>query len=60
MVFIGQRLMTALGAATTDVTRRPEFASRKSQRPIDGIVEESWFATEFALAELKFEFAPVK
>lgn len=39
--------------ATTDVARRPEFASRKTQRQIDGIVEEGWFATDFTLAELK-------
>jgi hypothetical protein len=42
------------------VTHCPEFARRKPQRQIDGIVEEGWFATYFALAELKFEFASVK
>ncbi len=45
MVLTGLRLMTALRAATTDMTRRPEFASRKNQRRIDGIVEQGRFAT---------------
>lgn len=38
---------------TTDVASRPEFASRKTKRMVDGVEEEGWFATDFTLAELK-------
>ena len=38
---------------TTDVASRPEFASRKIKRMVDGVEEEGWFATDFTLAELK-------
>ncbi len=39
--------------ATTDVATRPEFASRKTTRMVDGVNETGWFATDFTLAEIK-------
>lgn len=39
--------------ATTDVASRPEFASRKTTRLVDGASETGWFATDFTLAEIK-------
>jgi glycerophosphoryl diester phosphodiesterase len=39
--------------ATTDVSARPEFASRKTTRKVDGINETGWFVTDFTLAELR-------
>lgn len=39
--------------ATTDVSQRPEFASRKTRKVVDGVEEEGWFASDFTLAELK-------
>ncbi|CAM3908094.1 Glycerophosphoryl diester phosphodiesterase [Paracidovorax anthurii] len=39
--------------ATTDVAQRPEFASRKTRRTVDGVQEEGWFASDFTLAEIK-------
>lgn len=38
---------------TTDVARRPEFASRKTTKVIDGQKIEGWFTEDFTLAELK-------
>ena len=38
---------------TTDVSTRPEFASRKTKKVVDGVEEEGWFVTDFTLAELK-------
>jgi glycerophosphoryl diester phosphodiesterase len=38
---------------TTDVASRPEFASRKATRKVDGVDETGWFATDFTLAEIK-------
>jgi glycerophosphoryl diester phosphodiesterase len=38
---------------TTDVASRPEFASRKTTRLVDGASETGWFATDFTLAEIK-------
>ena len=38
---------------TTDVATRPEFASRKTTRMVDGEAETGWFATDFTLAEIK-------
>ena len=38
---------------TTDVAQRPEFASRKTRKRVDGVQEEGWFASDFTLAELK-------
>jgi glycerophosphoryl diester phosphodiesterase len=38
---------------TTDVATRPEFASRKNKRKVDGADEEGWFASDFTLAEIK-------
>ncbi len=39
--------------ATTDVSTRPEFASRKTTRMVDGIAETGWFTTDMTLAEIK-------
>ena len=39
--------------STTDVANRPEFASRKVTRTVDGVDETGWFATDFTLAEIK-------
>ena len=38
---------------TTDVSKRAEFASRKTKKMVDGVEEEGWFASDFTLAELK-------
>ena len=38
---------------TTDVASRPEFASRKTRKTIDGETHEGWFVSDFTLAELK-------
>lgn len=38
---------------TTDVSKRPEFASRKTKKMVDGVQEEGWFASDFTLAELR-------
>lgn len=39
--------------ATTDVAERPEFASRKTTKSIDGVAITGWFTEDFTLAELK-------
>jgi glycerophosphoryl diester phosphodiesterase len=39
--------------ATTDVVDRPEFASRKATKLIDGQSITGWFTEDFTLAELK-------
>jgi glycerophosphoryl diester phosphodiesterase len=39
--------------ATTDVSKHPEFASRKRTAVIDGAAEEGWFASDFTLKEIK-------
>lgn len=39
--------------ATTDVSQRAEFASRKTTRLVDGVPETGWFTTDLTLAELK-------
>ena len=38
---------------TTDVATRPDFASRKTTKNVDGVNEEGWFVSDFSLAELK-------
>src|SRR4051794_35680611 len=38
---------------TTDVGRRPEFASRRTTKEIDGAVQTGWFTDDFTLAELR-------
>lgn len=38
---------------TTDVAQRPEFASRKTTKTIDGQTQTGWFTDDFTLAELK-------
>jgi glycerophosphoryl diester phosphodiesterase len=38
---------------TTDIAARPEFASRKATKTIDGTSHEGWFVSDFTFAELK-------
>jgi glycerophosphoryl diester phosphodiesterase len=38
---------------TTDIATRPEFASRKTKKTIDGAPHEGWFVSDFTFAELK-------
>ncbi|MBW4715650.1 glycerophosphodiester phosphodiesterase [Saccharothrix obliqua] len=38
---------------TTDVAAKPEFASRKATKTIDGVAVTGWFTEDFTLAELK-------
>lgn len=38
---------------TTDVADRPEFASRRTTKTIDGVAITGWFTEDFTLAELK-------
>jgi len=40
-------------SGTTDVATRPEFASRKATKMIDGQSVTGWFTEDFTLAELK-------
>jgi glycerophosphoryl diester phosphodiesterase len=39
--------------ATTDVADRPEFASRRATKTIDGATITGWFTEDFTLAELR-------
>ena len=39
--------------ATTDVSTRPEFASRKTTKMVDGFPVTDWFASDFTLAEIR-------
>jgi glycerophosphoryl diester phosphodiesterase len=38
---------------TTDISTRPEFASRKRKVKVDGIETDDWFAFDLTLAEIK-------
>jgi glycerophosphoryl diester phosphodiesterase len=38
---------------TTDVAQRPEFASRRMTKTIDGVEHTGWFTEDFTLAELR-------
>jgi glycerophosphoryl diester phosphodiesterase len=38
---------------TTDVASRPEFASRRTTKLLDGVAVTGWFTEDFTLAELK-------
>lgn len=40
-------------SGTTDVASRPEFASRKTSKTIDGVLVNGWFTEDFTLAEIK-------
>ncbi|RVX40384.1 glycerophosphoryl diester phosphodiesterase [Nonomuraea polychroma] len=40
-------------SGTTDVATRPEFADRRTTKPIDGRPVTGWFTEDFTLAELK-------
>ena len=39
--------------STTNVASKPEFASRKTTKKVDGADEVGWFASDFTLAEIK-------
>jgi glycerophosphoryl diester phosphodiesterase len=38
---------------TTDVSARPEFASRRTTKVIDGLTVTAWWSEDFTLAEIK-------
>lgn len=38
---------------TTDIAKKPEFASRRRQIEIDGVLHDGWFTIDFTLQELK-------
>lgn len=38
---------------TTDVAQRPEFASRRTKKSVDGKEVEGWFSEDFTLGEIK-------
>ena len=38
---------------TTDVASHEEFASRKTNKVVDGVPETGWFASDFTLAEIR-------
>src|SRR5829696_1065958 len=40
-------------STTTDVADHPEFAARKTTKPLDGVPTSGWFTEDFTLAELK-------
>lgn len=40
-------------SGTTDVAKRPEFASRKTTKSLDGKPVTGWFTEDFTLAELR-------
>jgi glycerophosphoryl diester phosphodiesterase len=40
-------------SGTTDVSRHPEFAARRTTKSLDGVATTGWFAEDFTLAELK-------
>lgn len=40
-------------SGTTDVASRPEFASYKRTRMVDGVAVADWFACDFTLTEIK-------
>jgi glycerophosphoryl diester phosphodiesterase len=40
-------------STTTDVADHPEFAARKTTKPLDGVPTTGWFTEDFTLAELK-------
>lgn len=44
-------------SSTTDVASRPEFASRRTSKLIDGHKVEGWFTEDFTFAELKTLYA---
>ena len=44
---------------STDVAKRPEFASRKKTTQVDGETQTSWFASDFTLAEIKTSGATI-
>jgi glycerophosphoryl diester phosphodiesterase len=40
-------------SATTDIAKRPEFASRKTEKMVDGQRQVGWFVEDLTLAEMK-------
>jgi glycerophosphoryl diester phosphodiesterase len=51
--YIGGDSSALVGADSTNVATRPEFASRKTTKIIDGVALTGWFTEDFTLAELK-------
>lgn len=39
-------------SGTTDVADRPEFADRRTTKPVDGVPQTGWFTEDFTWAEL--------
>src|SRR5690349_4008482 len=39
-------------SGTTDVSTRPEFATRQTTKTVDGVAVTGWFTEDFTLAEL--------
>lgn len=40
-------------SGTTDVSQRPEFASRRTTKQLDGVAVTGWFTEDFTLRELR-------
>lgn len=40
-------------SGTTDVASRPEYAARRTEKRIDGVLTQGWFSEDFTLAEIK-------
>ncbi|MGL5929627.1 MAG: glycerophosphodiester phosphodiesterase [Dermatophilaceae bacterium] len=40
-------------SGTTDVAERPEFADRRTTKPVDGVAVTGWFVDDLTLAELR-------
>ncbi|MGL5909551.1 MAG: glycerophosphodiester phosphodiesterase family protein, partial [Phycicoccus sp.] len=40
-------------SGTTDVADRPEFADRRTTKPVDGVAVTGWFVDDLTLAELR-------
>ncbi len=51
--YIGGDSASLVGADSTNVATRPEFAGRKTTKIIDGVALTGWFTEDFTLAELK-------
>lgn len=40
-------------SGTTDVSARPEFADRRQEKTVDGVISTGWWVEDFTLAEIK-------
>ncbi len=40
-------------SGSTDIATRPEFARRKTEKVVDGMVQKGWFSEDFTLLELR-------